>query len=179
MIGVLGAAWGAAGVIAILSFAVYRLLPRAIEAFEMGLTPVQWLITVAVCLAMAYSEGYRGFQLHFSPRTAARVRYLRDRPHGLRALFAPLFAMGFFHATRRTRWTAYGITCAVIFFVVLVQRLDQPWRGIVDAGVVVGLSWGVLSFAGFVIRALTRPTYPVSPEVSAERRESPTTGSSH
>ena len=160
-----GVVWGAAGVIGMLGFAVYRLAPRAVEAFEMGLTPFQWLATAVVCLFMAYTEGYRGFQLRFSPRTAARIRYLRDRPHGVRSLLAPLFAMGFFHATRRTKAMAYGVTIGVIALVVLIQRLDQPWRGIIDAGVVVGLSWGILSLAGYVVQALTQPSYAVSPEV--------------
>ena len=65
----------------------------------------------------------------------------------VRSLFAPLFAMGFFHATRATKITAYVLTLAIVVLVILVHRLDQPWRGIIDAGVVVGLGWGVLSLA--------------------------------
>ena len=168
LIGVFGAVWGALGVFGLLSFAIYRLAPRAVEAFEAGLTPTQWWITAAVCVGMAYAEGYRGFQLRFSPRTAARIRYLRDRPQALRSMLAPLFAMGFFHANRRTKITAYALTLGVITLVVLVQQIDQPWRGIIDAGVVVGLSWGIVSLAGFIVRALTQSSFTAaSPEVSA------------
>jgi hypothetical protein len=167
-IGQFGAAWGALGVIGLLLFAVYRLTPLAVEAFETGLTPSQWLITVVVCVGMAYSEGYRGFQLRFSPRTAARIRYLRDRPNPIRSLLAPFFAMGWFHATRRTKIVSYGFTIGIIVLVVLVQRLDQPWRGIVDAGVIVGLTWGTISFAASLVRALTRSSYPVSPETGSQ-----------
>jgi hypothetical protein len=158
-------AWGVLGVTGLLVFAVYRLAPMAFEAFETGLTPFQWLATILVVAGMAYAEGYRGFQLKFSPRTAARIRYLRDRPSLRHSLLAPLFAMGFFHAARRTKITAFAVTISVIALVILVQLLDQPWRGIVDAGVVVGLSWGILSLAVCVFAAVTRETYDVSPEL--------------
>ena len=164
-IGRLGAAWGTLGVLFLLVFANYRLAPRAVEAYEGGLTTGQWWITAAVCLFMAYAEGYRGFQLRFSPRTAARIRYLRDHPNGLHVLLAPLFSMGFLHANRRTKITAYALTTGIVLLVTLVSRLAQPWRGIIDAGVVIGLSWGVVSLVWFVYLALTRSTFDHSPEV--------------
>jgi len=126
---------------------------------------VQWAITAAVVVFMAYSEGYRGFQTRFSPRTAARIRYLHDRPNVVRSLLGPVFAMGFFHATKRTKIIAYGLTFAIIILVVLVHLLDQPWRGIIDAGVVVGLGWGVLTFWWCIVRAFTHPDFDASPEV--------------
>lgn len=165
MIGKLGALWGAAGVLALLTTAVLRLAPKAIDAYEMGLTRSQWIATALFAVFMAYAEGYRGFQLRFSPRTAARVRYLRDRPSLLRSLLGPLFAMGFFHANRRTRIVAYSLSLGVITLVILVQFLAQPWRGIVDAGVVLGLSWGIVSLLVSIALALGREHYPVSPEV--------------
>ena len=36
---------------------------------------------------------------------------------------------------------------------VIVHRLDQPWRGILDAGVVVGLSWGTIATLALSVRA--------------------------
>jgi hypothetical protein len=163
--GQLGAAWGTLGVAGLLLFAIYRLTPKAVAAYEGGLTTAQWWITGAVCLFMAYAEGYRGFQLRFSPRTAARIRHLRDHPNGLHTALAPLFSMGFFHATRRTKITAYALTFGIILLVTLVHRLAQPWRGIIDAGVVIGLSWGVVSLLCFVVLALTRSSFDHSPEV--------------
>jgi len=162
-----GATWGTLGVLGLLVFAIYRLAPRAVEAYEGGLTTGQWWITAAVCLFMAYAEGYRGFQTRFSPRTAARIRYLRDHPNGLHSLFAPLFSMGFFHATRRTKIIAYSLTLGIVLLVTLVHQLSQPWRGIIDAGVVVGLSWGALSLLWCVYLALTRNSFEHSPEVPA------------
>jgi cytochrome bd-type quinol oxidase subunit 1 len=160
-----GVAWGTIGVLGLLLFAVYRLAPRAMEAYDGGLTVGQWALAAAICVFMAYAEGYRGFQLKFSPRTAARIRYLRDNPDPVRALFAPLFAIGYFHATRGTRIRAYALSLGIVALVLLVHRLDQPWRGLIDAGVVVGLAWGIVSIVGWVARALTQATFAASPEV--------------
>ncbi len=157
--------WGGASVLGMLGFAIFRLAPRAVAAYEMGLTGWQWTIAVVFCVFMAYSEGYRGFQLRFCPRTAARIRYLRDHPSLVRSLLAPLFSMGFFHATRRTKVLAWVLTVGIVVLVTLVHRLDQPWRGIIDAGVVLGLSWGVLSLAWCIHRALGEPGVDDSPEV--------------
>jgi hypothetical protein len=169
-LGHLGVAWGTLGVLGLLLFAVYRLTPLAMAAYEDGLTPGQWVIAAVVCAFMAYAEGYRGFQTRFSPRTAARIRYLRDKPDAVRALFAPLFAMGFFHATRRTRVTAYALSLGIIILVLIVHRLDQPWRGLIDAGVVVGLTWGIISLVASIAGALTREHYPASPDVPEVER---------
>jgi hypothetical protein len=165
VVGVLGAVWGTIGVSFLLTFAIYRLTPKAITAYEQGLSTAQWAITAVVVIFMAYSEGYRGFQTRFSPRTAARIRYLHDRPNVIRSLLGPVFAMGFFHATRRTKVIAYGLTFGIIILVILVHMLDQPWRGIIDAGVVVGLGWGVLTFWWCLVRAFSSPEFDASPEV--------------
>lgn len=165
LIGKAGALWGAAGVLGLLVFAVVRLAPKVSVAFDHGLDSTQWIVLVTWALFMAYTEGYRGFQLRFSPRTAARARYLRDKPNLLRSLLAPLFAMGFFHANRRTKIVAFGLTTMIVVLVVAIQQLDQPWRGIIDAGVVLGLSWGIASLVASLTAALGRPEYDVSPEV--------------
>jgi len=176
-IGILGAMWGALGVFGLLLFAIYRLAPKALEAYDGGLSTGQWLIAVVVCVFMAYAEGYRGFQTRFSPRTAARIRYLRDRPRIVHTLLAPLFAMGYFHATKRTKIVAYSLLLGIVTLVLLVHQLGQPWRGIVDAGVVIGLGWGVLSLAASLYSALTQDTYGPSPEVPESPSDRPSIGS--
>ena len=175
LIGVLGAAWGIVGVLAILLFAIYRLSAHVLVAFEAGLSTGQWLIAAALTVFMAYTEGYRGFQLKFSPRTAARILYIRDRPDGLRTLLAPLVAMGFLHATRRRIIATYALTLGIVALVVLVRQADQPWRGIINVGVVVGLAWGVISLAVSIVRAFTRADFGVSPETprAAQRSRVP------
>lgn len=164
-IGQIGAAWGAVGVFAILLFAMYRLSQRAVAAYDGGLSPGQWFVTAVLCVAMAYSEGYRGFQLSFSPSTAARIRYLRDRPDTVRSLLAPLVAVGYLHATRKKKIRSYSLSLGIVVLVVLVQRVSQPWRGIIDASVVVGLGWGVLSLGASIARALSQATCDTPPEV--------------
>ena len=94
---------------------------------------------------MAWSEGWRGFQLRFSPRVAERAMLIRAAPTASRVIFAPLFAAGFFGGSRREQIGACVGTVAIIVLVIVVHHLDQPWRGILDAGVVAGLTWGVVA----------------------------------
>jgi hypothetical protein len=114
---------------------------------------------------MAYVEGYRAFQQGFSPRVAARARHLRDHPILLHAVLAPLFCMAYFHAQRKRQITSLSVTAGIIILVLLVRLLSQPWRGIIDGGVVVGLAWGLVSLVVFGYQALTADRFPYSPEV--------------
>ena len=41
------------------------------------------------------------------------------------------------------------LTAAIVLLVVLVRQLPMPWRGFVDAGVVVALTWGTLAILVF------------------------------
>lgn len=154
-LGVIGALWGVVGVTGLLVRAVVGLTPIALAPLRSGqLGWVEAGVLIAWCAFMAYTEGYRGFQLRFSPFVAARVLEVRDRPSALRVALAPAFCMGLFDATRRRLLVSWGLLLGVAGLVVLVRLLDQPWRGIVDAGVVVGLSWGTLSLVVSVVRAL-------------------------
>ena len=162
--GILAAIWGFAGVFTLIAFAIFRLTPRAIEGLKMDLSTLQWIVLIGFALFMLIAEGYRGFQKKFSPRTAARVRYLRDHPTPLRLLLAPFFCMGYFFANKKTQITSICLTLGIILLVVLVARCPQPWRGIIDFGVVLGLAWGLTSFVIFTIKALTQTDYPHSPE---------------
>ena len=163
--GWLGAIWGLVGILALLGCAIYRLAPRAMEALRWDLTTVQWAILIAWVIFMVVAEGYRGFQKKFSPRTAARIRHLRDHPTGLHVAFAPLFCMGYFHALRKTRIIAFALTFGIVLLVIAVKLAPQPWRGIIDAGVVLGLSYGAVSLLLFTVRALGKGNFPHSPEV--------------
>ncbi len=161
---IIGALWGLLGVTALIGSAIYRLTPKAIEALEMGLSLGQWIALVGFALFMLVAEGYRGFQKKFAPRTAARVKYLHDHPTPLRMLLAPFFCMGYFHAKRKTQLTAIILTLGIIMLVILVHFCPQPWRGIIDFGVVLGLTWGIICFWIFTYQAMTNKDYPHSPE---------------
>jgi hypothetical protein len=160
------AIWGTFGVMAIVLFAIVRLMPYVMTALAAGLDALHWLVlTVNVCF-MAWSEGYRGFQLKFSPRVVARALYLCREPTswGTR-IMAPLFCIGYFNACGRTRVFAWAGTIGIVILVLLVHRLDQPWRGIIDAGVVVGLSWGLISLIVSALAVMRSGEYPASPKV--------------
>jgi hypothetical protein len=163
--GIFGACWGALGVSALLGSAIWRLSPYAWEVLAMDLSTLQWILLVVNVIFMAHSEGYKGFQKAFSPRVAARTRYLFDHPHALRSLLAPLFCMGFFHATKKRLIVSYVLTAAIIGLIVLVRMLSQPWRGIVDAGVVVGLGWGLMAYWVFLVQAFAGGAFAYDPEV--------------
>ena len=169
MIGILGVLWGFAGIVALLLSAVIRLSYTSVELLDAEIHGYHWALLTSNMVFMAYSEGYRGFQCHFAPRTAARLRYLLHHPSPLRVLLAPLFCMAFFDAPRRRLWTNYGLTLGIVCMVLLVHyAVTQPWRGIVDAGVVAGLIWGLLSVLMTSWLALSRRDYPISPELAAD-----------
>jgi uncharacterized membrane protein YedE/YeeE len=160
-----GAFWGLAGVILLIGSAVYRLTPLAIEAFSYDWLWYHWSGFALIIFFMAYVEGYLAFQQAFSPRVAARARYLREHPGVLHVMLAPLFCMAYFHAPRRRQITSISVTAGIIILVVLVRLLQQPWRGIIDGGVVVGLAWGLVSLVIFGYQALTAESFPYQPEV--------------
>ena len=168
MRGTAGAIWGLTGVFLLLGSAIYRLTPLTIAAFAHTLFWYHWISLALVVLFMAFAEGYRGFQQRFSPRVAARARYLRAHPRPLHVLLAPLFCMGYFHATRRRKITSISVTMGIVLLIVLVHFSPQPWRGIIDAGVVVGLVWGVVSLIIFSIQAFTSAEFGYSPDVPEE-----------
>jgi len=163
--GTLAAAWGAAGFVWILLDAVFRLAALAAPPLLAGLTPMQWVALLGFVLFMAYVEGYRGFQRSFAPRAAARARFLYDHPGWLSGVLAPLFCMGFFRATRRALLVAWVGTGLIIMLVFALRVVPQPMRAIVDAGVVVGLTWGAVAFSVCLAREFLSAGTGVLPEV--------------
>ena len=158
----LGVIWGIGGVIAMLTYSVFRLFGLGLEAFEYAWGWQHWTVFVLNTAFMAHSEGYKGFQQSFAPRVIARAQTLIDSPSLLRLLLAPLFCMGYFHTTRRRLISAYVLTIGIITLIVIFQYISQPWRGILDWGVVVGLTWGIASIAVFAVKAWfgIGPAYP-------------------
>ncbi len=155
--GLLAALWGAAGVALLLSSAIYRLGQRALEIQDYSLGFLEWGVLVVWSVFMMVSEGYRGFQKGFSPRVAARARWLARNPAPVRGLLAPAFCMGFFTATRRRMIASWAVTCGIVLLIVAVSFLEQPWRGIVDTGVVLGLLWGLVAMLIYLVKAFAQP----------------------
>ena len=163
--GRLGVLWGLGGISIFLLYAIARLTGIGLDSFAFDYRWYHWLLLLSNIAFMAYSEGYKGFQKAYSPRLAARLKYLRDYPRLSHTLLAPLFGMGYFHTTRRRLVTTYAMTVAIIVFIYIAHQLPQPWRGILDFGVVVGLSWGLISILIYSWQALTWSDFPYSPEV--------------
>lgn len=163
--GVIAAIWGIGGLILLLGFAVYRLTPYAAEAMQMPLNWIQWLLLISNILFMAYSEGYKGFQKSFSPRFAARAKFLLRETTLTRTLLAPLFCMSYFGAPKKRKVTTIILTTAIILFILSFRLIPQPWKGLLDAGVVIGLVWGVISTLLFCIKAFTKSHFAWDAEV--------------
>ena len=160
--GILIAAWGVFGVVGLLSQAAARLTPYAIEAIHVGMNAWQWLLLVIWTAMNAYGEGYRAFQLRFAPRVVVRSIYLARHPRWHHVMLAPAFCMSLFHATRRGKLVAYGTIAMVLCFIMLLRITPQPWRGIVDAGVVLPLVWGAVALIVLFFRAV-RGSVPKAP----------------
>ena len=164
-LGWFGAAWGVLGVVGILLLAVTRLVPIAQQAFEHAIDLTRALAIVASLGFFGYVEGYRAFQQQFSPRVVARAFSLVEYSTLPRLVFAPLFAMGFFGATRKRIIVSWSLTFGIILLIRLVGSLSQPWRGIIDLGVVVALIWGAVAVLAFAGRAMFGSLPNVSPDL--------------
>jgi hypothetical protein len=159
--GIAIASWGVVGVLALLGQALYRLTPLAIEPVEAGmLDGPKWALYIGWTIFNAYAEGYRGFQKSFSPRVVARAVHLARHPKPINVLFAPVYCMTLFDASRRRLIVARILVVSIMILVIIVKALPQPWRGIVDAGVVIGLAWGVLVIVYLFARALVTGVVP-------------------
>jgi len=163
-----GAVWGVTGVILLLASAVYRLFNTALGALSSHWLWYHWVFLLFVIVFMAYAEGYRAFQQRFSPRVAARAKYLMNHPGFFRFIAAPIFCMGFFHATKKRKITSISVTAGIVILIILVRAVPQPWRGIIDLGVVVGLTWGIVSIIFFSMQAFSSKTFHYSPDVPEE-----------
>jgi hypothetical protein len=138
------AAWGIAWVSFLLGRAIWRLGPWALEPWTEDLmSNAQKGIYIAWLVANAYLEGYRGFQLRFSPRVVSRAVYLGQNPRPLWVVLALPFCMSLFHSTRRQMTVSWSFIGGLILVIWWVRSLAQPWRGIIDGGVVLGLLWGL------------------------------------
>jgi hypothetical protein len=159
--------WSLGGVVAMLSQAVVRLTEPALAPILDG-TAETWHLALYVVSAVffAYSEGYRGFHLRFSPRVVARAGLLAEQGRPLDKVLGPPFAMGLVGATRKRMIVSWVLVIGIIGIVMVVRGLPPVWRGMVDAGVVVGLGTGVLSILWHLRRALHGVPPDIDPEIA-------------
>jgi hypothetical protein len=151
------ASWGILGVALFLVRALAQLLPFAWEVLgSHSLEPLHWAVLLPWVAFSAYAEGYRGFHQKFSPRVVGRALELGESPTLLRVLFAAPYSLGLFSAPRRMMLRGWALVLVISALVFIVRRTPQPWRGVIDAGVVVGLAIGLVSLLGRFLLAVTR-----------------------
>lgn len=147
--------WGVIQVLSILANAIKRVIPVAIQPFvQKDLLPLQAAICGVWCLYMVYTEGYKTFQLKFSPLVVKRAFGLSNNLSVVNCLFAGPYSMGLFGATRKRMIVSWSVTLGVFALVRIVKKLPYPWRSIVDAGVVLGLGYGALAMCFQTVRAM-------------------------
>jgi hypothetical protein len=160
-LGVVAAAWGLLGQLALLLAAVSRLLAAALTGLA-GATPSTWALAAGCVVTFCYFQGYRGFQRRYSPFVAGRAAHLARNPRLAHAVLAPLFCCGLVHATRRRRVATLVLYATMVVLAVGIRRLHEPYRAAVELGVACGLFWGAAALLAFAVRALAgRP--PATP----------------
>jgi hypothetical protein len=149
------ASWGIFGVALLLGRALFQLAPIALEPVASdSLRLPHWVLLVGWVAFNAYAEGYLGFHRKFSPRVVGRAFDLGRNPTLLRVILAAPYCIGLFQAPRRTMLASWTLVLVIAVLVFGVRHLSQPWRGIIDAGVVVGLGIGLLSLLVSFVSAL-------------------------
>lgn len=147
--------WGIVGVLALFTRAIVRLFPYAWEPIADGTLGAVHIVTYVAWVAFnAYSEGYRAFQKSFCPRVVGRAHHLAQNPKPLHVLLAPIYCLSLFHANRRGLTVAWVMLALISLFIWLLRMTPQPWRGIIDGGVVVALAWGIIAMIVMGIKAL-------------------------
>lgn len=139
-----GALWGIGGIVALLVVAIVRLSSHAFAAISSNLSLLQWIILLAWCAFMIASEGRDGFDRRLAPRIAARAQHIKLHGDFIDMALAPLYCFGYFRSSRRQMAVSYVAIILILFAVLVVHQFSQPWRGIIDCGVVLGLAYGIV-----------------------------------
>lgn len=168
LIGILGVIWGVIGFGLLLGSAIFRLSGRIFEVEYGHLHTMHILFLVGFTLFMLLTEGYGGFHQRLSPRFASRAKRLLDKPKFFHVLFAPFFCIGYFHATKRRIISSFSLTLMIILLIVLVSHMAQPWRGLLDIGVVSGLLFGIVSLVVTIFNVLILGREAADPELPEE-----------
>lgn len=157
--------WGIAGVCLLLCNAIVRLFPKAWSLVSTELSVLQLCILGFTLVFFFYTEGVKGFHQRFNPRVVQRLLHLSAHGTLLEKLLAPAYAMTLFRGTRRRVIASWCLIVGITILVIAIKYVPTPWREIVDAGVVVGLSTGVTSLLWWYARALAGREPGVDPSL--------------
>jgi len=133
------------GVILIFSSAIFRLLPHVLEGFTYQFSNLQWIVLIFYLLIMIVGKGFFALHRGFVPRVIKRSDQIVENGKLIDRILAPLYCMGFFNAPMKRMLISYVMIFFIVSFIVNASRISQPWRGIIDLGVIVGLSLGIIS----------------------------------
>jgi hypothetical protein len=160
-------AWGVLGTIAVVGEAALRLLRFAYETLKTRDLGAQELAFLGGFLVfILYTEGYRGFQKRFSPRTVARAVHLAHHPRPLSVVLAPIYCMALFGAPRRRLVASWVLVAGIVGLILLVRLLPPLHRALVDLGVGCALVWGLTSMVVYSVLALRGRPMPVPAEAA-------------
>ncbi|MCC6554315.1 MAG: hypothetical protein IT372_15140 [Polyangiaceae bacterium] len=161
--------WGVLGVVAMLVEGIYRLGAIAVRTLrDEELSAAELAALAGWLVIIVYVEGYRGFQLRFSPRVVARALHLAAHPRPLFVALAPLYCMALFHTSRRRLVASWLLIAGIVAMVLLVRALPAVPRAIVDAGVACALAWGTAVMLWLFLRGLAGAPMPVPPDVPGD-----------
>ena len=122
------------------------------------LSLIHWISLLLICIFFAYYEGYKGFQLAWSPMLVKRTYHFASLSKPsitltnsfhidslIALMLGPMLAGGFICGTKRRYILSWGITVFIIIFVMIMRVLpnNSPWKCFIDIGVVIGLTWGL------------------------------------
>lgn len=146
--------WALLGVGLLLGSAVLRLGARGIATIASGLTPLEWLLLVALTVAFVYGEGVVTLERRWVPKVLGRARSLAREPRLVLRLLAPLYGLSLVGAPPLRMLRAWAGTTAILVAVLVVRSFPEPWRGIVDFAVAAALAWALLTIVRRAPRAL-------------------------
>ena len=120
---------------------------------------IHWLSLLLTSIFFAYYEGYKGFQLAWSPMLVKRTYHFASMSKpaiaptksfyidcSIALILGPMLAGGFICGTKRRYILSWGITLFIMIFVMIIRVLsnNSPWKCFIDIGVVIGLTWGLV-----------------------------------
>ena len=158
-------AWAMVGILAPLAEAVFRLSFYAQEALSGPLGPLHWAFAITWTAAMTYGEGYRVFQRRFTPQAIVRAKEIARSGGWLEGLCAPLACMGLTHAPPQKLVRAWSLVGFIVAFILVIRQFPQPWRGLVDLGVVCALSYAFVTVPVALFRGRSLATQPLDAAV--------------
>lgn len=157
--------WAISGITLFLGGAIIRLLPNAIEALRSDLTYIQWLVAASWLIYMLATEGYYGFQKRMAPRFAARTLYVITQGTTVERILSPVFCIGYFGTIKKRLIVIWSLTVGIVVLIMAVRLLSEPWRGIIDLGVIAGVGYGLITVYVYTFKTIRNGVQLVDPEL--------------